>query len=454
MMDWSKAQREAIETRGKNILVSAAAGSGKTAVLVERIKELILKDEIGIDRMLVVTFSNAAASEMRERVLSAITDEIEKGSHQDAFLRKQLNLVNRSNISTFHAFAMEVIRRYFYLIEADPNFKICDEPNKVILQSDAMEELFEALFQGDNAGFTAFLNQYAASKNESDVKTMILETHRFIQSLPEPLPWLAMKISDLSVDKEDFFKSPLIAAMKRTIRRSLERSLSCFIKTRVLILQHELTSLVAKCSNDIEQVERLILFLDATASQTEESDPLKKETMDLNDFALALQQVRFEVFKASKDDEAEFIPIKDQVKALRDKGKDLIRRQIVEKYFARTPEEQFYILQQTRQAAGYLFTMVASFDRLYRDRKSQRGLLDFSDIEHYALEILKNPQAASEYREKFRYIFIDEYQDSNIVQETLIHRIKGTDNVFMVGDVKQSIYKFRLAEPELFIDKY
>lgn len=438
MMKWSEPQKAAIFSRDKNILVSAAAGSGKTAVLVERIKQLIIKDEIGVDEILVVTFSNAAASEMRERLVFSLTSEVEKGGEKEVFLRNQLNRISRSNISTFHAFAMEIIRRYFYLIDVEPNFRVCDEPYKIILQSQAMDQLFEELFQSRNAEFIHFLTKFATSKNENDVKTMIVEVHKFIQSMPDSFNWLEKQIEQLSYDEEGFLSGQLYAALRLEIQRALMSAKKCFKKSEKLILEAGVTSLATKSKNESAYIEALMAsFL----------------TRPFDEFAEETRCIKFETFRVSKAEDVIYSDIRDQVKASRDHGKTFIKS-IIEKYMGKPLTDTIFEQQETYKDALYLYKMVENFDGLYCQKKKEKGMIDFNDIEHYALKILSNEAASTEYRNKFKHIFIDEYQDSNLVQETLINRIKRANNLFMVGDVKQSIYKFRLAEPEIFMKKY
>ncbi len=438
-MAWNKQQEAAIGLRGCNILVSAAAGSGKTAVLVERIKRLVISDGIGVDQLLVVTFSNAAATEMKERLVSALSEEIERDRDAGLFLRNQLNRVNTSNISTFHAFSMEVIRRYFYMTDVAPDFRICDEAQKTILQSEAMEELFEELFRERAAEFIDFLNRYASGKNENDVRTMILETHRFIQSLPDPMDWLAEKVEALNSGRETFLESIPYKMVCDEIANGLRNALGCFRKVEELVEEAGVVSLTAKCGNDIAMVEALFR---------------RFENDDFDALSEAAGNASFEVFRPSKADADAYEPIRDKVKMLRDKGKDIIKKRLYDNYLKRPIDDLIEETRKTWLPGRSLLEMVRRFDTIYKMKKQEKGLIDFNDIEHYALEILRHPEPAKEYREKFSHIFIDEYQDSNIVQETLVNLIKRENNVFMVGDVKQSIYKFRLAEPEIFIRKY
>ena len=439
-MKWTKEQQEAIEIRDKNILVSAAAGSGKTAVLVERIKQLILRDQIPLDHMLIVTFSNAAASEIREKIVDAISKELEESAEakKTTFLREQLNLIHRANISTFHAFSMEVIRRYFYLIDIEPNFKICDEAQKTILQADAMEQLLSNMFESRSQDFIDFLSKYASTKNDNAVKEMIFEVHNFIQSIPDSFAWLREQAEALACSREQFENSPAFREIRSEITRNLALAEESFSRAGEMIEDQNLSSLMLKWKLDMEMLEALRHGF---------------ETLPFDEFGRLITDTKFQTYTASKDEKEDYEEIKEAVSALRDQGKVLIKKTAAQ-YMARPITAYVEDLNRTHQDAIYLCYLVEEFDRIYKEKKQKKGLIDFSDIEHYALAVLSKEEAAAEYRNKFECIFIDEYQDSNIVQETLIGKIKRENNLFMVGDVKQSIYKFRLAEPEIFIGKY
>lgn len=436
-MQWSERQYEAITDRGNNLLVSAAAGSGKTAVLVERIKGLLLEDQIQLTEMLIVTFSNAAAAEMREKIAAALQKEMEQedcGEEKRRFLRGQLNTMHKANISTFHAFAMEVIRRYFYLIDAEPNFRICDEGQKAILQAQAMDQLFHEEFEKKHPSFIRFLDWYATGKSEQDAKDMISYVHNFIQSMPRPFDWLKQAAQDLAVDKEVFKKSAAWKYRCDQKKHLLELSAAYFRQVYDRVEEEGLESLVPKAKADLEAVEARL-----------SNEPPEAGLPD--------GAVKFAVFTAGKADKETYAEVKEEITALRDRGKELWN-QAWKQYGDHDAENQIRIMNETAWAGEELYRLTKRFDELYREKKEERGLLDFSDMEHEALNILRKPEAAEEYRKQFRCIFIDEYQDSNVIQEELIGCIARNDNVFMVGDVKQSIYKFRLAEPEIFLNKY
>lgn len=437
-MKWTEKQKEAIELRNKNMLVAAAAGSGKTAVLVERIKQLIINEGVSVNELLVVTFTNAAAAEMREKIVKAVTSEIENSSGDTAFLRKQLNIIYKANISTFHAFALEVIRRFFHLIRIDPNFKICDEAQQIILQAQAMENLFKERFETENHDFIKFLNDYASSKNENAVKEMILEVYKTIQSVPNPWEWLENSVEVLAMDEEHFFKGKIFEEIKNNIKTELQYARINYDKSIEIFEEAGAIKFALKCKNDL-------VYIDECISIFEEGD--------FNKFGDMIGKVSYARMVTTKDEKEAFDEVKEYAAIYRERCKAALK-EIKEDYFKQTLSDQIIDMNKIHLQAKTLASLVKDFSAHYRKEKDEKRLIDFNDIEHYALEILKNDQAACEYRDKFKYIFIDEYQDSNVIQDTLIASIKRENNLFMVGDVKQSIYKFRLAEPELFIEKY
>ena len=228
-MKWTAEQAKAIELRNKNILVAAAAGSGKTAVLVERIKRLILEDGCSIDKMLIVTFTNAAASEMKEKIETAIQKEIAENPGAGTALKRQLDLLPLANISTFHAckkyrlrfFALEVIRRYFYIIDIEPNFKICDNVQQELLKEQAMDELLKRYFEVASPEFFGFLDKYSGDRNENRFRQTVRKTFEVIQSLPEPFPWLAEAVNELGADFESFSQGKVVSYILSDAKRRL-----------------------------------------------------------------------------------------------------------------------------------------------------------------------------------------------------------------------------------------
>ena len=448
-MQWTERQLKAIEKQDSNLLVSAAAGSGKTAVLVERVKRLILEQDVGVDELLVVTFTNAAASEMKEKIYLSLNLELLSGKgDQDRIthLHKQISTIGNANISTFHAFAYEVVRRYYHVIGKPPGLALCDETRQSLLQSESMDELLEECFERGDPGFLTFLDRYATVKSDQAVRELIFMLHRFLQSLADPEAWMQKQTARLeqpSLAAGD----PVLDCLSKRVICELSWARAYLEQTRSILCSQTdeeglplLSGLASKNECDIEAVQELLnsarhenVF---TFAQTLSKQP-------------AFTQMRATAAEKPYYDEV----LKAHVTALRDVAKKRLKAlsALLERDDANIVLKEY---EAMRPIAHALFQLVRDFDRIYAEKKAKNNLLDFSDLERFALQILDNPEVQKEYRERFRYIFIDEYQDSNGVQDALIQKLCRRDNVFMVGDVKQSIYKFRLAEPELFIEKY
>ncbi len=436
---WTQKQLETIELRQKNILVSAAAGSGKTAVLIERIKQLILTDRVSVDRLLVVTFTKAAASEMKEKLVCALNQSIRENPNEGDFLRMQLDLIPSSNISTFHSFSLEVIRRYFHLIDLDPGFKVCDEAEAKIMKADGIDQVFEAFFEDCNPDFLEYISCYSSSKNENLLKKNLIDLYDKIRSIPDSIAWLEESVEQLAQTPEEFVHSDLIKFITSHVGDKLEAAQRLMENAFDLLDSHDIKKAATICRIDIEAIEDMRRSITRGALE---------ETRQL------LASFKPGTISASKDQKEDYSLIKEHVKGFRDRAKDIIRKDIQSNFFSLSMSENILDINKTYDKGKELLHILEAFHQTYSRIKREKSLLDFSDIEHFAIEILRNQEAAQEYKEKFQYIFIDEYQDSNLLQETIIDTIKRHDNVFMVGDIKQSIYKFRLAEPEIFQKKY
>lgn len=441
-MKWTEAQNEAIIERDKNLLVAAAAGSGKTAVLVERIKKLVIDEKISIDSFLILTFTNAAASEMKEKIVKAINLEIFKNNENRAFLKKQLSVLNSANISTFHAFAQEVIRRFFQIIGLDPSLKVCDEAEQTILKNKAMDELFLEEFEKNSDDFIALLNAYASSKNENAVKTMISDLSSKMESLIEPKRWIDDVIENLNLVNTEFEDTLLAKTALASVEQDLVKISYILQKLLDIFEQTELregTKLTFELLDDVKEAEE--------SSRTGNFN-ITKENIENMDF-FDLTQKRF-----GKENKTEIDSAKELGAGIYLKKAKELQKKIVERLAAASSEIMKMEMTATYAYAQTLVRLVLKYYQNYSELKLEKKLMDFTDIERYAIKILEHEEVANVYRDKFEYIFIDEYQDSNPVQEKLIGLIKRENNVFMVGDVKQSIYKFRQAEPKLFEDKY
>jgi ATP-dependent helicase/nuclease subunit A len=448
---WTKEQQSAIDTRHCNLLVAAAAGSGKTAVLVERIIKIITdeKNPVDIDRLLVVTFTSAAAAEMRERIGEAISRELDR-KPESKILQRQLTLLNRSNITTMHSFCLDVIKNNFHHIDLDPGFRISDATEALILKQELLQELLEDKYEENTEEFLDLVESFGGSRDDSLIIDMVENLYNFSMSGPWPEKWLKEKAEEFNIP-EDFDIGE--SNWGKVLINSIEIELMA-AKDKVLKAME-----ICETSSGLEK------YLDSIKSDfvlvTELINSLKK---DFNSLYYSFSSVEFVTLgRASKEADK---GAQEEVKALRDEVKDKIKA-IRGEVFNISPEEAIAAIRGMYPIMKALSQLVIDFDKSYKGKKRERGLLDFNDLEHLCLKILTELKDNGEIepssialglREKFDEVLVDEYQDSNNVQETIINMVsrKLTDNpnVFMVGDVKQSIYRFRQAKPELFLDKY
>ncbi|MGI5912698.1 MAG: helicase-exonuclease AddAB subunit AddA [Syntrophomonadaceae bacterium] len=435
-MSWTPAQKNVIETRDCNLLISAAAGSGKTAVLVERIIQLMLKDNINIDRMLVVTFTQAAASEMRERISKALQLELVKNPAKELQLRQQIILLNQASISTIHAFCSDVLRRYFHLANIDPSFRIINKMESDLIKNEILEDVFESAYQDADPEFIDLVEGFSSSNSDQALQELVLRTYEFAQCKPYPLKWLQERTTDFKLNEDKFAKCMWIMNLTSQITFHIEAA-ETFLQEalRLCYLPDGPAEYIPAIVNDMEIVANLL--------QT-----LKKGNVfllydNLNNIAhVRLSRTSKEVNQV----------LKEQAKDLRDNAKDIIGKIKTELLF-QEPANMLKDINDLYPLIERLYQLILDFDNKYQKLKQDRGLVDFNDLEHYALSILSNAEVAADYQKKYDYIFIDEYQDSNEVQENIINCIKKERNLFMVGDIKQSIYRFRLADPTLFKQK-
>lgn len=449
-VSWTAEQQQVIELRDRNILVSAAAGSGKTAVLVERIITMITdtKAPVDIDHLLIVTFTNAAAGEMRERIRTAIEKKLEE-DNENEHLERQLTLVHQAQITTIHSFCQHVIRNYFHLIDLDPSFRIGDEGELKLLKGEIIEDLIEAYYAKEETRFTDFIECYAPGKSDQEIGKLILQLYDFSMSSPWPIKWLKECCYTYEIESV----SELCAApwMK--------------------LLLDQIQSLLTDAAQKVQQALALAREPDGPYMYEEalQSDAaLLAELMDADGYlSYSLKFAGALKFTAlsRKKDEAVSDAKKEQIKALRDQMKKSLKG-IQEQYFYASAEEIANDIHNSKAAMEMLVELTIEFSQQFKEKKREKNLLDFNDLEHLALEILIKEEegqavptdAARQLAEQFEEVMIDEYQDSNLVQEYILGSVSrqqfGKNNVFMVGDVKQSIYRFRLARPELFMEKY
>ncbi|MEQ8201131.1 MAG: helicase-exonuclease AddAB subunit AddA [Syntrophomonadaceae bacterium] len=436
MNRWTEKQLEAINDRGHNLLVAAAAGSGKTAVLVERIIQLVRQDRIDIDRLLIVTFTQAAAGEMRSRISSRLLEAMQaEGADQD-FLRHQVNLLNQASISTLHSFCLDVVHRYFHIIDISPSFRVGDATETALLKLEVLEELFEAEYESGEPGFLDLVEIYAGGRDDTPLRELVLRTYEFIQSQPDPLAWLHLKVEDFNLEDDQFAHSGWVSSLMKQIEIELAGVEEIFSQAAQLAAQPGGPwSYLDALQDDISMVQELRSALG----------------QGIYAFHECLSQAEHRRLGAARKDVDPVL--KQEVQDLREQGKKVIK-ELGSQIMFMSPAEFCQDLRAMYPGMGCLAGLVEKFHHRYRESKTERGLADFNDLEHYALEILADPLTAAEYRRQFEHIFVDEYQDSNLVQETILNRIKRGDNLFLVGDVKQSIYRFRLADPSLFLEKY
>lgn len=485
-MNFTPEQQKVIELHNSNILVSAAAGSGKTAVLVERIIRMICEGEhpADIDRLLIVTFTNAAAAEMRERIAAGIAARLEADPGND-HIQKQSALLHNAQITTIDSFSLFLIRNHFNEIGLDPDFRVADEGEIKLLQQEVLGQLLEDAYAGKfvpddvptsrenrdredpsreaRERFHACVEYFCPGGRESVLEQHILNLSRYAGSFPWPAEWLEERKNDYAAgDLDALLHSDYGQYLAERVSRVLQGCLEKLLEVKKLC----------------ELPDGPYMYGELTEAESEQLERLAA-CKDLKEQAAKVPAVTFGRLSSKKDESVD--PAKRELaKSIRNSVKDTLA-DLTEQYF-KTPLE--LVVEQgkaCREPLRMLLNLVLEFDRRLLAAKQERHLIDFSDMEHYALQILLKREkveetgdagtdstgvkydivpsdVALEYRQYFQEILIDEYQDSNLVQEYLLSAISGEVeghyNRFMVGDVKQSIYKFRLARPELFLEKY
>lgn len=440
MINWTKDQKKAIDIRKSNLLVSAAAGSGKTAVLVERIINLVKKDKIDIDKFLIVTFTNAAANGMKQKIQKALTEEIRSDNTDKKFLRRQINLIGKAQISTLHSFCINVTRKNFHYLDIDPNFRIGDPSEVDIMLNESIDEVLENAYIKNDENFIKLVEGFTGNRNDSELLDILKEVYRFILSFPKPFKWLQDSVDMLNTTNEELLNSDWMKAIIENIDILVDGAKATLEEARkICLIDEEPIPYIDTINDDIQNLEFLMNGL----------------SKDFNTFSESLYLLSHSRLKAIKKkdkeryDESNVIEIKE----LRDEYKKIINdiKKIVPD---KKIEDYVKELSTMYPVMNSLNELIIQLEQVFKEKKLEKSILDFSDIEHYALELLSKDDVSKYYKNKFKYIFVDEYQDSNQVQETIINKIKQSDNLFMVGDVKQSIYRFRLADPSIFIGKY
>lgn len=450
---WTDEQLSAIKTRNCNLLVAAAAGSGKTAVLVERIIRIITNKDnpVDIDKLLVVTFTNAAAAEMRERIAAAISKALDK-EPTSKNLQKQLTLLNRANITTMHSFCLDVIKNNFHKIDLDPSFRIGDQTEGILIKDEVIETLFEEKYDQEDTEFTSLVEAFSTYKNDDNLKELIINMYNFIMSGPWPENWLKENAEAFNIETmEKLNNSKWVLVLKNSIKVEIEGYIKMLEKAiEIINLTDGLEPYLETFSNELYSIKNAYNSIDC----------------GLDDIYSSLCSISFGRLKSIKKDKVSDENAQNTVKSIRDDIKKKIS-ELINNTFSVTPEEMLINIKGAYPTIKKLTELVLEFGEKFSQKKKEKNILDFNDLEHLCLKILSDKdengniipsKTAIEFKNLFDEVLVDEYQDSNNVQETIIELVSRRKdefpNVFMVGDVKQSIYRFRQAKPELFMEKY
>ena len=480
---WTKEQQSVIDLRNRNLLISAAAGSGKTAVLVERIIKMVTdtKNPVDIDKLCVVTFTNAAAAEMKERILLALNNALDEDSENE-HLKKQISLVHTAKITTIDSFCLDIVRNNFNSIDIDPSFRIADPDEAGLVKADVMENMLEDYYEEGKPEFIDFVETYSSGNKVSGLEDIIDNLYTFSTSHPWPKIWLNKCRELYEIKNDEEFENTAFARDIKTSVKSILKDARRMLNTALRISREAMGPLPYEETllSDIDNID----ILEKAKTVAELSDIFSQ---------LSFGKLKRVVTKNSNVyDEY----LKDRAKTLRDSAKALVES-VRSDYFAQPLSTSIEDIKNSASAVNMLIDLVLDFTDRFEKKKKEKNIADFADIEHMALNVLIQPKnknadamessnnvkensnnieetdskkqaydeeftytaVADEMSKNFSEILIDEYQDSNLVQDYIMksisrERFDMPNNIFMVGDVKQSIYKFRLARPELFMEKY
>lgn len=421
---YTPSQKKAIKERGKNIIISAAAGSGKTRVLVDRVIDLILTEKIDVDKMIIVTFTNKASIEMKDRIRSAIEREIENDP-SNKFLKDQLKLLKHAHIQTLHAFASDMLREYFYYFDnLGPNFTVISDNANVILKEEAIDEVFDEEYKKADQAFHNFIHNFSTSRSDREAKSIVLKTYDKITSEINPIRWLDEKTKD-PFDFDIF---------KDMIRDRMDLILEDISKIKLLAFDNNMR-------------DKYIEMLEGDFNLVNGLNNLIYTEWDL--FIEKIKKAKFSTMVRARKDEKDVQAI---VKAKRDLYKKELSN--ISSLVLNTNSDIIRDFSKKEMIVlSELNYLTKRFMKKYKAKKLEGSYLDFNDMEENFINLLENEEANSIIKERFQYIFFDEYQDSNEIQNYIIEKLARENNLFFVGDVKQSIYRFRRAEPEIFLNK-
>lgn len=427
MQNWTDAQRLAIDLRNKNLIVSAAAGSGKTAVLIERIFQIIKKGEVDINNILMITFTRKAASEMKEKLQKKLDHEIENdGMNQN--LKKQRNLLEASDIKTIDSFCLQVVKNNYNILDLDLKFQIIDEKRNLELKTVILDKIFEEEYEKADTRFINLVETYGKLESDEDLRNYIIELYDFSQSNPNPSIWLEQGVSSYTKNIDEFERTPV---GKYYIDVLIKRELS-----------------------NLDNY--LSLEYDSIANGAEEYEPIYED--DLEQFNIMVDNLKtkgLSSFLKSNIDFKRLPNVKKDDKNPSHEDFKLARKEFKDKVKELTLDLDVKLNEQAEKKADiiYLIDIINRFYEELMKEKRRINLFDYNDIEHFALELLSDKDVNLKYRDYYKYICIDEYQDTNGVQENIFNLIARDNNLFYVGDLKQSIYRFRLADSSIFKNK-
>lgn len=468
---WTEEQKAVIAHREGNLLVSAAAGSGKTAVLVEHVLSLILEENASLSSLVLMTFTEAAAEEMKERIKKRLEEHLQKG--YDKRILREIALLPTANISTIHAFCKRLIEENYAGLSIDAHFRIGDTGEMSLLQSDILEELLEEEYEKKEESFLAFVDQFSMGKKDKGIEELILKLYNLASAMPFPKAYLEGLLEEDALSRREKWEKDLYEDMKSRLKN-------------LSLLYEDALDLCREPNGPIEYEERILEERDQCLALA--------NTENLEDLVRGLESLNFGRLKSTKSEG------KELVKSLRERGKKTLKTW--QESYRLLPEElEEDVEEKGQKRIQELVRLCLLFMERYQKEKEERAVLDFSDLEHFALKLLyqdgddraiedgaeikaeteinheieagkdgtkeiemgkekevRYSALADELAKSYREILVDEYQDSNLVQEYIVRALSqerfGKPNVFQVGDVKQSIYRFRMARPELFLEKY
>ncbi|EAW0605075.1 helicase-exonuclease AddAB subunit AddA, partial [Listeria monocytogenes] len=446
---WTDDQWKAIQAKGNNVLVAAAAGSGKTAVLVTRIIEKLIDESanLNVDELLIVTFTNASAAEMKFRIGKGLEEAL--GQNPDsAHLKRQVALLNYASISTLHSFCLEIIRKYYFEADIDPSFRLIEPIESSMIRDEVLEGLLEQEYGiENNEAFFHLVESFTGDRSDAELHSLISKLYDFSRANPDPNAWLEAMVNFYNTEEiTSITELPYFPIIKEDIELRVNQAKNYLLNAINYANENNGPApYLATLENDLVQIQAL-------SELNWSSWTHLKTSIENIDFK------RIPTLKNKSDYDEVYV---EEAKKFRDAAKKEMKN-IATDWFSREEVNYLSDLEKMKPDIQTLSELVKKFAANFFEEKQQRGVLDFNDLEHLALKILLNDDKGSEvaqnYQKQFKEVLIDEYQDTNMVQETILRLVtnpsEAQGNLFMVGDVKQSIYRFRLAEPTLFMTKY